>query len=915
MSTGPVSEPATGIAGSSAPDVDRRTHLVQFYERDSFLLAEAARFIGAGLGAGEAAVVIATRPHLEGLRESIAARGVQLAVAREQGRYVELDAAETLAKVMVDEAPDVTRFADVVGEVVERAAERHARVRAFGEMVALLWAEGRTDAALRLEELWNHLVASLPLSLLCAYPLTTLHDGGDGSRVLEICGAHSHVIPAESYTALDSTDERLREIVRLQQRASALDAEIAERTRLAAIVESSNDAIISQTLDGVVTSWNRAAEHLFGYAPEEMIGHPIARLLPADGADELETTLAALRRGERIEHFETRRVCKDGRRIHVSLTLSPIRDASGDVVGVSKIARDVTERKRSEEALLHSRAMVATLNQIGQALSAELDPQKLLQAITDAATSLTHAKFGAFFYNAIDDQGGHYLLYALSGAPREAFEKLGMPRNTALFATTFAGERVVRLDDVRKDPRYGKNPPHHGMPRGHLPVTSYLAVPLVGRSGEVFGGLFLGHPEPGVFTEDAERVVVGFAAQAAIAIDNARLYDAERRSRRDAEAANRAKDEFLAMLGHELRNPLAAVRNAAVAASLDPARRERALHIVRRGTDQLAQLIDDLIDVARITHGKITLRTQRLRFASIVERAVESTQQLVEDRAHHLSLSPAPDGLEVEGDATRLEQVVVNLISNAAKYTAPGGRIEITVARDGRDAVLRVRDNGVGIAPEHLPHVFDLFAQADPGVARAHGGLGIGLTVVRQLVELHGGRVEARSDGPRKGAEFVVRLPVLPPGVERTAAPASEERSAERGDRRVLVVEDNRDGAEALTMLLEMLGHRVRTVHDGATALDLARTSPPDVMLVDIGLPGIDGYEVARRVRQDARLQHILLVALTGYGQEEDRERTRTAGFDHHVTKPVEPDALNRIVTALPRAKSQHLPPSSGRKP
>jgi PAS domain S-box-containing protein len=904
MSTGPVPEPAKRIAGSSAPDAERRSHLVQFYERDSFLLAEAARFIGAGLGAGEAAVVIATGPHLEGLRESIAARGVQLEVAREQGRYLELDAAETLAKIMLDDAPDETRFADVVGEVVERAAERHARVRTFGEMVALLWAEGRQDAALRLEELWNHLAASLPLSLLCAYPLTTLDDRGDGSRVLEICGAHSHVIPAESYTALGSSDERLREIVQLQQRSSALDAEIAERTRLAAIVESSNDAIISETLDGVVTSWNRGAEHLFGYAAEEVIGQPITRLLPADGPEYVSTTLAAIRRGERIEHFETQRVRKDGRRIHVSLTLSPIRDASGTVVGVSKIARDVTERKRSEEALLHSRAMVATLNEIGQVLSAELDLQKLLQAVTDAATSLTHAKFGAFFYNAIDDRGGHYLLYTLSGAPREAFETFGMPRNTALFAPTFAGEGVVRLDDVKKDPRYGKSAPHHGMPQGHLPVTSYLAVPLVGRSGEVFGGLFLGHPEPGVFTEDAEHVVVGFAAQASIAIDNARLYDAERRSRRDAEAANRAKDEFLAMLGHELRNPLAAVRNAAVTASLDPARRERALHVVRRGTDQLAQLIDDLIDVARITHGKITLRTQRLRFASVVERAVESTQQLVEDRAHQLSLALAPDDLEVEGDATRLEQVVVNLISNAAKYTEPGGRIEIAVARDGADAVLHVRDNGVGIGPEQLPHVFDPFAQADPGVARAHGGLGIGLTVVRQLVDLHGGRVEARSDGPGKGAEFVVRLPVLSPGVERTAGPASEVRPEAQGGRRVLVVEDNPDAAEALTMLLEVLGHRVRTVHDGATALDLAQTSPPDVMLVDIGLPGIDGYEVARRVRQDARLQHVLLVALTGYGQEEDRQRTMAAGFDHHITKPVEPDALNRIVTALPHAKS-----------
>jgi len=902
MSIGQAPEAAPRVGKSGAPDVG--PHLVQFYERDAFLVMETARFIGAGLGAGEAAVLIATRPHLDRLEVTLAARGVRLDLARAQRRYVELDAAETLAQILIDGAPDPVRFADVVGETIERAAERHARVRTFGEMVALLWAEGRQDAALALEQLWNDLVARLPLSLLCAYPLTTLTDRGDDARVLEICGAHSHVIPADSYTMLDSPDDRMREIVQLQQRAGALDAEIAERTRLAAIVESSNDGIISTTLDGIVTSWNRGAEHLFGYTAEEMVGQPIARLLPTDRPDDdLAATLATTRRGERIEHFETQRVRKDGRRIHVSLTLSPIRDAAGNVIGASKIARDVTERKRAEDALRESRAMLDSLNQIGQALSAELDLHKLLQAITDAATRLTHAKFGAFFYNAIDDHGGHYLLYTLSGAPREAFEKFGMPRNTALFATTYAGEAVVRLDDVTQDPRYGKSPPHYGMPPGHLPVTSYLAVPLVGRSGEVFGGVFLGHPEPGVFTEDAERVVVGFATQAAIAIDNARLYDAERRSRRAAEAANRAKDEFLAMLGHELRNPLSVVRNAALTASLDPARRERALNIVHRGTDQLAQLIDDLIDVARIAHGKITLRAQRLRVAGIAERAVESTQRLVADRAHHLSLSLPADDLEVEGDATRLEQVIVNLISNAAKYTPPGGRIEIGVAREGAEAVLRVRDNGVGIAPEQLPHIFDLFAQADPGVARAHGGLGIGLTVVRQLVELHGGRVEAHSDGSGQGAEFVVRLPVLPHSVERTAASPLEDRMEEQGARLVLVVEDNADAAEALTMLLEVLGHRVRAVHDGATALDVAQASPPDVMLVDIGLPGIDGYEVARRVREDARLNGVLLVALTGYGQEEDRQRTKAAGFDHHFTKPVEPDALNRLVTGLPRAK------------
>jgi PAS domain S-box-containing protein len=893
------------VAGTRLVGIDDRAHLVQFYDRDAFLLEEVTRFIEAGLGAGDAVVVIATKPHLDGLEEGLKVRCVDVAVAREQGRYAPLDAGEILARFMVDGSPDRTRFVDVVGSAIARAAKRFAHVRAFGELVTLLWAEGKREAALRLEELWNDLARTLPFSLLCAYPLAAFGHEGDGTPLLEICGQHSHVIPAESYTALPTADQRLGAIVRLQQKANALEAESAERARLAAIVESSDDAIIGKTLDGIITSWNPGAQRLFGYTAEEMIGRPISWIMPADCQDDFSTILEAIRRGERVEHYETKRRRKDGESIHVSLTVSPIRDGTGRIIGASKIARDVTERKRAEEALHHSREILDAINRVGQALSAELEPDKVIQAVTDAATSLTGAKFGAFFYNATGDQGSHYLLHALSGAPREAFEKFGAPRNTALFAATFAGERVVRLDDVKTDPRYGKNAPHHGMPHGHLPVTSYLAVPIVGRSGKVFAGLFLGHPEAGVFSEASEHVVAGLAAQAAIAIENARLYDAERHSRGEAEAANRAKDEFLAMLGHELRNPLSAVRNAVVTARFDPSRRERALDIVRRGTDQLGRLIDDLLDVARITQGRITLRTQRVRLASVVARAVETTQQLVEERAHRLSLLVLEDEMQVEADPTRLEQVIVNLITNAAKYTEPGGTIEVMVERHGGDAVLRVRDNGAGIAPDTLRQIFDLFTQADRGLDRAHGGLGIGLTVVRQLVELHGGRVEARSDGLGKGAEFVVHLPALSQAHEQAAPTAAQQQTFRYGCARVLVVEDNPDAAEGLVMLLEMLGHSVRAVHDGATALDLACVDMPDVMLVDIGLPGIDGYEVARRIRQDARLRHLALVALSGYGREEEKRRAIAAGFDYHLTKPVEPEALSRLVTALARSETK----------
>jgi PAS domain S-box-containing protein len=732
-------------AGVSAPE---SAHLVQFYEADAYLVDAVARFIGAGLKAGDAGVVIATRAHRECLEERLAASGFDPVGARARGRYLCLDAAETLERLMIDGRPDGERFNAVIGDVIASSAARGVtgRVRAFGEMVALLCADGNARAAIRLEKLWEELRLVRPFSLLCAYPMGTFHRETDGPLFLEICAAHSEVIPAESYTALDSTDERRRAIADLQQKARALAGEVVQRrraeetrARLAAIVESSDDAIVGKTLEGVITSWNRGAERIFGYTAEEMIGQSILRLTPPERRNDVATILETIARGDRVEHFETERVRKDGTRIQVSLSVSPIRDADGRIIGASKIARDVSDRKRA----------------------------------------------------------------------------------------------------------------------------------------------------------DAEREHLLALAQHA---------------RAEAESASRAKDEFLAMLGHELRNPLSAVRNAIVAARLDERRREPALEIARRQADQLARLVDDLLDVARITQGRIRLRKEPVYLAEIVARAVEVTRALVEDRGHRLSVSLASEDIRVDGDATRLEQVVVNLLNNAAKYTTRAGRIEVVVERQGDVAVLRVRDDGVGIGREMLGRVFDLFAQAEGALDRAQGGLGIGLTVVRRLVELHGGRVEALSDGPGKGAEFVVRLPALPV--------ASEERRALRrlGDGatdvrvRVLIVEDNPDAADSLMMLLDLLGHDVRVVHDGLSALEAVTTKTPDVMLVDIGLPGIDGYELARRIRQRPDLAHVVLVALTGYGSEDDRQRAVEAGFDHHLVKPIDVDALQLLVARLGRD-----PESTGR--
>jgi PAS domain S-box-containing protein len=388
-----------------------------------------------------------------------------------------------------------------------------------------------------------------------------------------------------------------------------------------------------------------------------------------------------------------------------------------------------------------------------------------------------------------------------------------------------------------------------------------------------------------------------------LATANARLREADRR-----------KDEFLAMLGHELRNPLAAVRNAVATADLDPARRERALGIARRQIEQLGRLIDDLLDVARITQGRIALRTEPVRLSDILDRAIENARALIDSRGVHLDASETVESLVVRGDPTRLEQVFVNLLSNAAKYTDPGGRITVAIARHGDTARISVRDTGIGIAPAMLARMWDLFAQADHSLDRSQGGLGIGLTVARRLVELHGGHIEASSEGIGHGAEFVVTLPALPDRTPQSAARPRDSPDARR-PARVLLVEDNVDAAESLSMLLELLGYQVRVAHDGIAGLDAARREPPDVMLVDIGLPGMDGYELARRVRADPRLAHVILIALTGYGREQDRDSALASGFDRHLVKPVSPEALDGLVAELSAGRSAHPDLGSADKP
>ena len=702
---------------------------------------------------------------------------------------------------------------------------------------------------------------------------------------------------------------------------------------LAAIIESADDAIISKTLDGIITSWNKSAEKILGYTADEIVGRPVLTLIPPERHGEETEILSKIRLGERIEHYETVRVTKSGEPLDVTLTVSPIKDEKGRIIGASKILRDITEQKRALAKLQEETEVIETINRVAVRLSAELDTEKLVKFVTDAATDLTGADFGAFFYNVVDDHGGSYMLYALSGVPREVFADFPMPRATELFDPTFRGEATIRVADVREDPRFGKNEPHFGMPGGHLPVVSYLAVSVVSRTHEVIGGLFFGHAAAGMFTDRHERIVEGLAGQAAVAMDNARLYESAQRAikerddllareqsaRAAAEVASRAKDEFLSMLSHELRTPLNSILGwTRLLIDGDGDRSTETLHAleaVDRNAKLQARLIDDMLDVSRIISGKLRLDAQPVDLTTVINSAVDTLRPAADAKQLRLYVTLDFGSGTVLGDPVRLQQVVWNLLSNAIKFTGKEGSIRVSLQRVNSHVELTVSDSGPGIEENFLPYVFDRFRQEDSTTRKKFGGLGLGLSIVRHLVELHGGTVEAanRDDGP--GAVFTVRLPVMAVG---KLAAAAEKRSSEpepvlqpavieslpRMDGfKVLAVDDEPDARHLLMTLFKRCGAEVAACGTAAETLQLLKTFEPDILVSDIGLPEEDGYSLIRKIRgnekdSDKRLPAI---ALTAYARSEDRLKALSAGYNMYISKPVEPAELALVVYRMLR--------------
>ncbi len=992
-------------------------------------------------------------------------------------------------------------------------------------------------------------------------------------------------------------------------------SEAVERreAELRLIIDAIPGLVAYMSTDEKYRQVNRAYEEWFGRPPAQLVGQHLADVVGPDAYDVIRPHVASALSGVSTSFEAEVPYAAAGSR-WVRASYVPDHGAGGDVTGYVSLVLDVTEAKRAEQQLADEARLNEALLRVATLLAEAPDLDTIFARLTEEATTLCRAQFGAFFYNIVDPARGRYMLYALAGVPRERFAGFSMPRNTDVFAPTFAGEGVVRSDDITKDPRYGRNAPHHGMPAGHLPVRSYLAVPVLSRTGEVHGGLFFGHESTGVFTADDERKIVAVAAHASVAIDNARLHaattaaeaqyralaeaspqlvwttapdgrveycnpqfleyvglsmerirrepvwdvvvhpedvpraaaawtsaletgnhyeveyrlrhasdgsyrwflargaavrdgdlivrwvgsctdiddrkraeetqrflaeasallasslnlretlptlarlavphmadwcsielvgnggdmervavahsdphqldlireierqyppgenDASRRivgsgvsehvrdvtddmliasarsphhlelvralglrswmavpivvgrrtigviafasaesgrlfEKRDVEAAeelgrrvgttidnarlfdmtqrerlraeeaNRAKDELLSVTSHELRTPLNAIlgwSRMLRSGNLSEDKRERALETIERNAKIQVQLVEDLLDFSRVITGRLRLTLAPLEPAQVVEAAIDVIRPAADAKDVRIQVLLDPDAGTLNGDAERLQQVVWNLLSNAVKFTPKGGRVYVRMQREDSHVEILVGDTGAGIDPSFLPHVFQPFRQQDGTVTRTHGGLGLGLAIVKHLVELHGGSIEARSEGLGTGATFVVKLPIAPlrsaspsprphPVAQSSASRTMLQCPPELEGLRVLVCEDEPDARELLESILVECKATVTLASSVAEALDRFSESIPDVLISDIGMPDASGYELIRRIRAlpPDKGGRVPAVALTAYASMADRTRALMEGFQNHVGKPTEPQELIAAVAAL----------------
>ncbi len=766
--------------------------------------------------------------------------------------------------------------------------------------------------------------------------------------------------------------------------------ELVDARQLASIVEHSGDAIIGKSLDGTIRSWNDAAERVFGYTAEEAVGRNISLVIPPDRLAEEDHIIATLRAGKQIDHFETERVRKDGRRILVSLTVSPIKDDDGNIVGCSKVVRDVTLQRRADERERRLLADAAAANAKFQAFFEQGALLAVIMELDGTVVAVNRLSWEGCGYRREQIVGKRFWEGPWWGSSPALAQQIKAASAQAIAGTPFRGEtpyfvadgseRVADITIVPIKDETGKV--LFVAPTGidvtdrkraeadrqkfvtlvenssdFISMTDLQGVPFfINRAGlEMVGLDDLEHARRTpladyFFPEDRPRHMEEFfppvpeSDQGAIDVRIRHLKTREerwmaykvltipdaagrpmafatvsrdvterRRMADDLAEANRRKTEFLALLAHELRNPLAPISNAVHALRVghgDAKVARAALGMFERQVGQLGRLVDDLLDLSRVTRGKFVLRKQPVELVPIVEQAVEATRARYGSLDQELTVTLPTQPVYLSCDPARLAQVIGNLLNNACKFTDRHGHIGLTVSHEGAQAVVRVRDDGIGIAAEQLPHLFNMFTQADTSLERTRDGLGIGLTLVKAVVEMHGGTVEARSDGLGRGSEFEVRLAALE-NASATIAQAAEGEPTTREGHRVLIVDDNYDGADSLAMLLEEVGHETHLAHDGVEALAVAERIRPDAVLLDIGLPKLNGYEVCQRLRERPWAGGLVIIALTGWGQEEDRQRSLDAGFDTHLVKPVDHSLLMRLLASLPTHDVAGRPPAA----
>ena len=692
----------------------------------------------------------------------------------------------------------------------------------------------------------------------------------------------------------------------------ALEALRASDERFRLLVDSVREyAIFMLDPDGRVSSWNVGAQRSKGWTESEILGAPYDILFtPEDRAAGVPQRLLAAAARDGNHEVSIWRLRRDGTRFFASVHLTTLRSPSGALQGFAKITRDLTERLRAEDAerrLITERAGREAAEAAEQRVRASEERLRQLQRVTAGLSeAATPREVAAVVLDqslhALAASGGAIYLLSADGSHLELLDQRGHPPQSMAAHTKLPLGGRGPLTDPARDRSVAFYESFEACAAQYPQLRDLIrqgefegsaVLPLL-THGALLGVLGVRFREPRVFHEGERSMMLTMSELCAQAFERARLFAAESQARAEAESASRAKDEFLAMLGHELRNPLSPIVTALHLMKMrDGADGHHERTVIERQVTHLLRLVDDLLDISRITRGKIHLNKEQLEIAQVVGKAIELSSPLLEQHHHHLAIGVPDQGLAIDGDATRLAQVVSNLLNNAAKYTPPGGHIEIASVRKAERIVLTVRDNGIGISAEMQPRVFDPFAQERQDIDRSAGGLGLGLAIVKSLVTIHDGTVAVASQGPGKGSLFTVELPAAAPRSASEPVPPEppSARQYSGSGQRVLVVDDNVDAAEMLAELLREIGYATSVAHDGPVALELARTFRPDIALIDIGLPVMDGYEVARQLR--TMLDGARLIAVTGYGQQGDRDRSHNAGFDAHLVKPVSLDVLS----------------------